>query len=104
MEKIAKHNGIPINILGIPALSSFSINSNNWLKYKTYITQEMLKKGFLASNAIFASISHNQKNLNEYFDNLDHIFAQINKFENETAHIDNYLEGPICQSGFQRLN
>ena len=64
----------------------------------------MLKKGFLASNAIFASISHNQKNLNEYFDNLDHIFAQIYKFENQTANIDDYLEGPICQSGFQRLN
>ena len=103
-KKIAKNNNIPINVLGIPALSSFSINSKNWLKYKTYITQEMLKKGFLASNAIFASISHNQKNLNEYFDNLDHIFAQIYKFENQTANIDDYLEGPICQSGFQRLN
>ena len=60
-KKIAKNNNIPINVLGIPALSSFSINSKNWLKYKTYITQEMLKKGFLASNAIFANISHNQK-------------------------------------------
>ena len=48
--------------------------------------------------------SHNQKNLSEYFDNLDHIFAQIYKFENQTANIDDYLEGPICQSGFQRLN
>ena len=41
----------------------------------------MLKKGFLASNNIYCQ--HNQKNLNEYFDNLDHIFAQIYKFENQ---------------------
>ena len=27
-------------------LSSFSIISNDWLKYKTFITQEMLKKNF----------------------------------------------------------
>ena len=52
-QKIAKRNNLDIEISGIPALSSFSIRSNNWIKYKTFITQEMLKSNILASNAIF---------------------------------------------------
>ena len=50
-KKNGKHLQIEYNlkiqISGIPALSSFSIISNDWLKYKTFITQEMLKKNFL---------------------------------------------------------
>ena len=43
-NEIALNNKLKMNILGIPALSTFSIESKNWLKYKTFITQEMLKK------------------------------------------------------------
>ncbi len=43
-NEIAKSNNLKISVLGIPALSSFSIISKDWLKYKTFITQEMLKK------------------------------------------------------------
>ena len=44
--EIANSNKINIEIFGINALAGFKIKSNNWLKYKTYITQEMLKKEF----------------------------------------------------------
>ena len=35
-------NNIEIKISGLPAISSFSINSNNALAYKTLITQDLL--------------------------------------------------------------
>ena len=44
--EIAKRNNLNLKISGLPALSSFVIESENWLKYKSYITQEMLKKYF----------------------------------------------------------
>ena len=39
-------NLISLKISGIDPLASFSIDSDKWLKYKTYITQEMLTKTF----------------------------------------------------------
>ena len=101
---IAKNNNIRIKVLGIPALSTFSIESNNWLKYKTFITQEMLKKKMLCSNALFLSVKHDEKTLNQYLDNLNEIFHKISKFEKGIINIDDCLDGPVCQSGFQRLN
>ena len=103
-QLLARNNNLKINVLGIPALSTFSINSTNWLKYKTFITQEMLKKKMLCSNALFLSVKHDDKTLENYLDNLNDIFHKLSKFEKNILNVDNYLDGPICQSGFQRLN
>ena len=54
-KRIAKKNSIKIHIKGIPALCSFEFKSKNNNLYKNLITQEMLKKGFLASNIIYIS-------------------------------------------------
>lgn len=104
-KKIAENNNLKINILGIPALSSFSLDADNWLKYKTFITQEMLKKGFLATNALFACTKHDEKILRIYYEELNKIFYKINRFENGTGPtVEESLEYDICQTGFQRLN
>ena len=101
---LAKKNNINIQLNGIPALSTFSIVSNDWLKYKTFITQEMLKKGYLATNAIFVSVKHNRKILKNYFEILDQLFYQISEFETGKKSVDEKLKGVICHSGFKRLN
>tara|TARA_B100001057_G_scaffold501098_1_gene620523 strand:- start:22995 stop:25028 length:2034 start_codon:yes stop_codon:yes gene_type:complete len=101
---LAKKNNINIQLNGIPALSTFSIVSNDWLKYKTFITQEMLKKGYLATNAIFVSVKHNTKILKNYFEILDQLFYQISEFERGKKSVDEKLKGVICHSGFKRLN
>ena len=64
----------------------------------------MLKKKMLCSNALFMSVKHDEKILDEYLDNLNEIFYKISKFENNILNIDNFIDGPVCQSGFQRLN
>ena len=103
-QNLANRNNLRIQIAGLPALSSFSILSDDWLKYKTYITQEMLKCNILASNAIFVSTKHSKKILEKYFNKLDEIFNKISKFENKTLDIDTELDGEVCQIGFKRLN
>ena len=104
IKKIAKDNSIDINISGLDACPSFTINSPNWLKYKTFITQELLKLKILGANTTYVSISHSDKIIKDYLESLDSIFKEIKKFESKQFNIDNYLKSPICHSGFKRLN
>jgi len=100
---LARRYSLPIKINGIPALSNFYLESDNWLKYKTFISQEMLKKGILASDKIYVCSKHNKRNIDRYLNELDAIFSKIKNIE-ETSSIDNFLNGPVCSSGFSRLN
>ncbi len=102
-DDLAKNNKLKINISGIPAISSYSFLNNN-LKYKTYITQEMLKKGFLASTDFYSCTAHKQIHLDNYFDHLNSIYSNISKCEKDQLNIDDLLEGPVCHNGFYRLN
>ena len=101
--KLSKKYNLKITTSGIPAFINFKIESKNWLKYKTYLTQEMLKKGFLASNSVYACTEHKDEVIEQYFQNLDPIFKKISEFE-EGEEVEKYLEGPISHPGFKRLN
>ena len=100
---LAKNHNLPIECSGLPSLTNFSIPTENWLKYKTLITQEMLKRGFLASNSVYVCTEHKQKIIDQYFENLNPVFAMIAECESGN-NIDKLLEGPVCHSGFKRLN
>ena len=102
-KKIAKEANVEISVFGIPAISSYSFKYNN-LKFKTYVTQEMLKKGFLASTNFYASTAHNDNILNSYFDALSEVYASISKCISGDKDIDKLLESPVCHDGFYRLN
>ena len=102
-KKLATKHKLKIRCFGIPSVKSFEIKSKNWLKYKTLISQEMLKKGFLAGNTIYACIDHNDKILKKYFNCLDQVFKIISKCE-KNGQIDMFLETSVCQTGFKRLN
>lgn len=99
---MAQKYGLPIAIGGLPALINFSFPVENALKYKTLITQEMLKKGYLASNIVFSCIEHTPEIVDGYFDALDPIFALIRECEDGRS-VDALLDGPVCHAGFKRL-
>ncbi len=102
--KIAKNNKIKINVEGLPSISRFSIKSDNFQAYKTYITQEMLKKNILASNIFYLSIFHTKKDINMYLDILNDIFYTIGRCEKGNEDIYQKLEGPVAKKPFERLN
>jgi glutamate-1-semialdehyde 2,1-aminomutase len=102
-QKLADNHGLIINHWGLAALTGFTIQSENSLAYKTLITQEMLAKGFLASNSVYVCIDHSNEIVQGYFDALDPIFAIIKQCE-EGRDVMSLLRGPICHSGFKRLN
>ena len=94
---------LPIEISGLPALVNFNIPVDNWLKYKTLITQEMLKKSFLSANSVYVCTEHTGKIVDDYFEKLDPVFSTIADCENG-QNVDDLLEGPVCHTGFKRLN
>ena len=73
------------------------------LEYKTLISQEMLKCGFLASNAVYVCTEHNENVLKEYEEALDQVFSLIAECEQGRS-IKEFLEGEVCDKDFRRLS
>jgi len=102
-QALARKYELPIEINGLPALIGFNFLVSDMLKYKTLITQEMLKRDLLAATSIYVCIDHSQELIDKYFEVLDPIFALIKECETDRR-IDDLLEGPVCHDGFKRLN
>ncbi|MFH0840005.1 MAG: aminotransferase class III-fold pyridoxal phosphate-dependent enzyme [Candidatus Omnitrophota bacterium] len=101
-RKTAKKHSINITISGTPPLGHFSFYYDKPLVLKTLFTQEMLKKGFLAAPAFYASYAHKEKDINEYLKALDSVFRIIASAA-KSSNPKKYLNGPVCHSGFKRL-
>ena len=104
ISELALKYKLKILISGIESITSFSFHSKYNLHYKTYITQEMLKKNYLASNLIFISTLHNKKIIDLYIKKLDPIFKKISFFEKNKLDVSSYIKNGVCHKTFQRLN
>ena len=103
-EQLSKSHNLKISVSGLDALCSFTFKSINSNKYKTLITQEMLKKKYLASNLVFVSIAHDEKTVEDYFGRLDEIFKLIKKCENQEIDINSLIKTEPAHTTFKRLN
>lgn len=93
--------GLGVVVAGIPSLSTYSIEGFKPLEAKTFITQEMLRRGFLSPPVLYASIAHTSGVLDGYFDALAAVFSQLSALGPEG--VLRALPEGVCQSGFQRL-
>jgi glutamate-1-semialdehyde 2,1-aminomutase len=98
---LAKKNNIKLKIQGLSALPRFDFESKNNLYYKTFISQEFLKKNFLASNSIYLCTEHNVKIFSNYFNILNSIFFKINRCIEDNINPQELLNGPVCISGIR---
>jgi len=103
LDELAMNYGLKINQSGLPALTSFSFEGDNALAYKTLLTQEMLKKGFLASTNVYVCTEHTPSIVDSYLSALDPVFGKISECEGG-RNVYDLLDGPVCHSGFSRLN
>ena len=81
-NKLAKKYNLPLITFGIPALIKMKFESKFNLEYKTLIAQEMLKRGYLASNSVYVCTEHTQEIISEY-EKLDEVFKIISECEQE---------------------
>ena len=77
-ERSAIKNDIKINIGGLKTIPSFQFNyGKNNEKIYTYFTDMMLKEKYLATNSIYLSYDHKEKNIKKYLNKLDKVFKKI---------------------------
>jgi glutamate-1-semialdehyde aminotransferase/spore coat polysaccharide biosynthesis protein SpsF (cytidylyltransferase family) len=98
---ISKNYKIKIKVQGLNALPRFDFENINNLYYKTFISQEFLKKNILASNSIYVCTEHRIKFFDNYFDMLDSIFFKINKSIEDKINSKELLNGPVCIGGLR---
>jgi len=102
-KALADKHGLSVSTNGLPALTGFTFNSRNALAYKTLITQEMLSKGYLAGASVYVCTEHKPDIVDAFFHALDPVFGLIKECE-DGRDVMSLLKGPVCHSGFRRLN
>ena len=80
-SNISKELDLNLKISGISSIPQFYIPSKKFLEYRSFITQEFLKKNMLASNIIYVSTFHKKKEIDLYLKHLKSILAKIKDFE-----------------------
>lgn len=103
-KTIAQTNNISLHITGIYPLSHFEFNYENPLYYKTYFTQEMLKRGFLAGTGFYLSLAHTEEIIGKYLYAFEQVLVQISNIKKSNKSIEQFLDGAVCHGGFERLN
>lgn len=99
--KLSKKYELPLRVSGIESITQFTFERNHNL-YKTFITQELLKKKILGTTLIFLNIYHTKKIIDNYIKELDKIFCKIKEYEDRKFK-GNLLMGSISKNTFKRL-
>ncbi|MFH1979272.1 MAG: aminotransferase class III-fold pyridoxal phosphate-dependent enzyme [Patescibacteria group bacterium] len=103
LRKLAEKHDIKITIPEHYPVISFTFDyGEKSMAVKTLFTQEMLRRGFLASNVIYITYAHKEFHIERYLKNVDVVFKIIKKAISEN-NIEKLLEGLISHSGFKRL-
>jgi glutamate-1-semialdehyde 2,1-aminomutase len=100
--KAAHKAGLNIHVSGINPLGHFEFLYENNLELKTLFTQEMLKRGYLATTAFYASLSHEEEIVNKYLEEVEEVFELLKSYIDQNT-VEDHLESHACHSGFQRL-
>ena len=103
-KSVSQKYKIDICISGLPSISTFSFTHKDSIKFKTFLTQEFLKKGFLTNTSFYASTAHSEKIIDNYSEVLEEVFFKIQKCINGELNIDSLLDGKVSHNGFKRLN
>ena len=75
-SRLASRYGIDINIGGLATLSTFNFKGDSALVYKTYLSQAMLDKGYLAGTSCYLSTSHTVEIITKYLEELEDVFVK----------------------------
>ena len=103
-KALANACGLDIHVGGIYPLSHFSFNYHDALAYKTYFTQQMLSAGYLAGTALYLSLAHTKDIVDAYLKVCENVFQSLSDIVHADKNVLDYLKGPVCHAGFQKLD
>ena len=101
-RNVAKNCGLNISVSGIYPLSHFVFEYEDALVMKAYFIQELLKKGFLASNIFYAMYAHQREHVEQYLSAVDEVFRDLVELHRKEC-LRESLEGQPAVNGFKRL-
>jgi len=101
-KRLADAHGLEIEIAGIPPLATFTFKHEDSQAIHTLFTQEMLRRGFLASKSLYASFAHTENHVERYLRSVDEVFGIIRDAVEKNT-VRKMLLGPVAHTGFKRL-
>ena len=81
-NQIAKDYEIKMKFSEVMPLSTFFLEYANKDELYTFFTKEMLKKGYLASNSVWVSYAHKEKDVKKYLKVCREVFIKMKDFMN----------------------
>jgi len=101
-RKAAEGSGLQLEVEGIPPLCHFDFKCEGRQAVRTLFTQMMLERGFLASNAYYATYAHQEQHVQSYIEAVREVFQVIAEALRRNA-IMEMLKGPVAHDSFRRL-
>jgi len=91
-----------MNIISEITTTNYKIWNSLALALKTLFTQEMLDRGFLATNVFYASYVHKDEHIAKYLKSVREVFLFLADAI-ESDEVEKKPKGPLCHSGFRRI-
>jgi glutamate-1-semialdehyde aminotransferase len=101
-REAADATGLDITIAGLPPLTFLTFNYPNAQAIRTLYTQIMLERGYLATNAYYATYAHKPARIAEFMGHVGEAFEFLSGAIAKDE-VEKQLKGPIAHAGFQRL-
>ena len=89
-QKIFNASDLDVEINGLDAMPVFNFkNKKRNQVYKTFITREMLNKGFLTTNSIYVSTAHTPRLIKKYIRSFEDVIKNLKyNIENNSLKIN----------------
>ena len=102
-QELSNKYGLDLKINQMDCICNFKFKKNHKV-IKTFITKEMLKKGYLASNMIYLSIQHDKKAIDKYTIALSDVFKKLSNIKKNKKSYQALLNSKeISKATFARL-
>jgi hypothetical protein len=100
-RSVAAQAGVQLVVAGLPALANFSIVGRDPGTVRAYLALSLLGQGYLGTNALYASIAHDDVVLSPYLEELGKILRDIGNKSDED--LRSLLPNGPSWMGFSRL-
>lgn len=101
-QRLGTKHGLPLRVEGPGAFINFSFEHKDAAALKALYTQEMLKRGYLATPTIYVSYAHKAGHLPAFTKSVDEVFAYL-ALRLARGDAAAHVEGGLPETGFKRL-
>ena len=101
-KHLGEKHSLPLHVGGIKPMGHFAFETDDPQVAKAFFVQEMLGRGFLASNSFYAMYAHTEQNVSDYLGAAGEVFAELASAI-QAGDLSRRLRGKPSVAGFARL-